>query len=210
MSRAWHGLTAAVAIGAIGLQLGLVVDGASVLVEEDPPGLGLRLARFVAYFTIQSNVLVAVAAVLLTRSPDRDGPGFRALRLAGTVGITVTGLVHFFLLRPLLELDGASWAADKLLHMVVPALAVIGWFAFGPHPRVEGRAVAITFAWPILWLAVTLVVAATTRWVPYPFLDFREEGWAHVGVVALAITVLFAGLIPGYRYADRRLTAGAG
>lgn len=205
-ARGWHLLTAAVALTALVLQLVLVVEGSAVLVDDDPPGLGTRLARFIAYFTIQSNVLVALAAVLLTREPQRDGPGFRALRLAGTVGITVTGLVHFFLLRPLLDLDGADWAADKLLHMVVPVLAVIGWFAFGPRPRVDRRAIAVAFAWPLAWLAVTLAVAGSTRWVPYPFLDFRAEGWGHVAVVCVGITALFAALIAGFRYADRRLT----
>lgn len=203
--RTWHLVTAVVAIVALTLQLVLVCQGARVLAEESQPGLGLRLARFVAYFTIQSNVLVAVASVLLVLDPARDGRWFRALRLCATVGITVTGLVHFFLLRPLLDLQGADWAADKLLHMAVPVLAVAGWFAAGPRPRVDGRAVATAFAWPIAWLVLTLVVAATTEWVPYPFLDFREEGWASVGVVSLGITVLFAALIAGYRYTDRRL-----
>jgi hypothetical protein len=205
-ARAWHTLTAAVTVAAVVLQLALVVHGGRVLDEVEPPSLALRLARFVAYFTIQSNLLVAVATTLLARDPLRDGAAFRALRLAGTVGITVTGLVHFFLLRPLLDLHGADWAADKMLHMLVPVLAVVGWFAFGPRPRVDGRAVAVAFAWPIAWLALTLAVAGATRWVPYPFLDFREEGWGSVAVVCLGITALFAALIAGFRYADRRLS----
>ncbi len=204
-ARAWHTLTAVVTGAALVLQLVLVVEGGRVLDEVEPPGLGLRLARFIAYFTIQSNTLVAVATALLARDPFRDGPAFRALRLASTVGITVTGLVHFFLLRPLLDLHGADWLADKMLHMLVPVLAVVGWFAFGPRPRVDGRAVAAAFAWPIAWLAVTLSVAGATRWVPYPFLDFREEGWGSVAVVCLGITALFAGLVAGFGWVDRRL-----
>lgn len=204
-ARGWHLLTAAVTLTALVLQVVLVLQGGRVLDEADPPGLGLRLARLVAYFTIQSNVLVAVATSLLALDPGRDGPAFRALRLAGTVGITVTGLVHFVLLRPLLDLTGADRLADKLLHVAVPLLAVAGWLAFGPRPRTDGRAVAVAFAWPVAWLALTLAVA--TRWVPYPFLDFRAEGWAHVAVVCLGITALFAALIAGFRYADRRLPA---
>lgn len=204
-ARAWHTATAVVVLAALLLQLGLVLDGGRVLAEEDQPGLGIRLARLVAYFTIQSNVLVAITTVLLARDPGRDGTAFRSLRLASTVGITVTGLVHFFLLRPLLDLQGADWLADKLLHMAVPLLAVVGWLAFGPRPRVDVRAVGWAFAWPLAWLAVTLAVEAGTSWVPYPFLDFREKGWGHVAVVSAGITVLFAALIAGFRYADRRL-----
>ncbi|MBC7639003.1 MAG: Pr6Pr family membrane protein [Rhodoferax sp.] len=108
------------------LQLVLVVRGGQVLDEVTPPALGMRLARFVAYFTIQSNVLVAITALTLAHDPARDGRAWRVLRLAAVVGIAVTGLVHFVLLRPLLDLDGADWAADKLLHMVVPVLALVG------------------------------------------------------------------------------------
>lgn len=205
-ARWWHGLTAAMTIAALVLQLGLVIDGASVLAEENPPSLGLRLIRLVAYFTIQSNLLIAVATTMLARNPRRDGAGFRSLRLAGTVGITVTGLVHFFLLRPLLDLEGASYAADKLLHMVVPALAVIGWVAFGPRPRVERRAIEVSLAWPIAWLIVILLAGAATDWFPYPFLDHDEKGWGSVLVVCVAITALFGGLIALYRYADRKLS----
>ena len=47
------------------------------------------------------------------------------LRLAALVGITITAVVHFVLLRPLLDLDGLDLLADALLHRVVPVLAVM-------------------------------------------------------------------------------------
>src|SRR5690606_28950316 len=103
--------------------------------------------------------------------PAADGRLFRVLRLDAIVGITVTGLVHWFLLRPLLSLEGADYVADKLLHVVVPVLAVIGWAAFGPRPRVTAFVVRWALAWPVGWLVVTLVVGAISQWYPYPFLD---------------------------------------
>lgn len=190
-ARVFHGLTAVAAILALVLQLVLVVNGGQVLDEQELPGLGVRVARFAAYFTIQSNLLVAVAAVLLTRDPQRDGTGFRVVRLGSVVGITVTGLVHFTLLRPLLDLDGADYVADKLLHMVVPVLAIVGWAAFGPRPRFDLRSFWWVLAWPLAWLAEALVVGGATGWYPYPFLDHREDGWGHVLVASVGITALF-------------------
>jgi hypothetical protein len=170
-----------------------VLQGGRVLDETGAqPSLGLRLLRLVAYFTIQSNVLVAVTAVQLARDPARDGDGWRALRLAAVVGITVTGVVHFFLLRPLLDLDGADLAADKLLHMVVPVLAFGGWALFGPRPRIDGRAVARAVAWPIAWLVVILVAGGIWGWYPYPFLDHREpDGATGVVVTSIGVTLFF-------------------
>lgn len=198
-------MTAAVTAAALLLQLVLVIHGGRVLDEIEPPGLGLRLARFVSYFTIQSNVLVLLGTALLARRPDRDEPWFRALRLAGVVGITVTGVVHFLLLRPLLDLSGWDWVADKLLHMAVPALAVVGWALFGPRPRTDAAAIARAFVWPLLWLGWTLAVGAVSGWFPYPFLDFETEGWGHVLLASGGVTVLAALLFALVAYADRRL-----
>ncbi len=204
-ARLWHGLTAVVAIAALVLQLALVLNGGRVLDETDQPDLWVRLVRFFAYFTIQSNILVAVTATQLARDPVRDGAAWRVVRLAAVVGITVTGVVHFFLLRPLLDLDGADWLADKLLHMAVPVVAVIGWALFGPRPRVELREVKLAICWPFAWLAVILVAGGLSGWYPYPFLDHREEhGVAGVVVSCIGITVFFLLLFAGARSVDHR------
>jgi hypothetical protein len=204
-ARAWHAVTALVAIGALTLQLVLVLQGGRVLDETQQVDLGTRLARFIAYFTIQSNILVAITATQLARDPARDGDGWRALRVAGLVGITVTGLVHFFLLRPLLDLDGADYVADKLLHMAVPVLAFAGWALFGPRPRLARRDNLRAICWPVAWLVVTLVVGGLSGWYPYPFLDHREpEGVDGVVVTSIGITVLFLVLFRLARLVDGR------
>lgn len=91
---------------------------------------------------------MAVVSTVLARRPALDRPAWRVLRIAGPVGITVTGLVHFVLLRPLLDLDGADWVADKLLHMVVPVLAIAAWAWVGPRLRFVVREAAYASAGP--------------------------------------------------------------
>jgi hypothetical protein len=204
-ARLAHLVVAVVAWGALLFQLALSISGAAVLVDTDPPGLGARLYRYVAYFTIQSNILVAVASTVLARDPVADRPWWRVVRIAALVGITVTGLVHFFLLRPLLDLEGANWVADKLLHMVVPVLAVAAWAWVGPRPRVHVREMAYALAWPVLWLVWTLVVGQVDGWVPYPFLDPDEDGWGAVGIACVGITILFLLLFALYGWLDRKL-----
>lgn len=203
-ARRWHLLTAVVVVAALLLQLVLVVDGGRVLDDQRPPDLAVRLGRLVSYFTIQSNLLVAVAAITLARHPSYDGRWWRTVRLAGLVGITVTGLVHFVLLRPLIDLSGWDWAADKLLHMVVPVLAVVGWLLFGPRPRVTLTEVRRAIAWPLAWLAWTLAIGALTGWYPYPFLDVDAEGWPRVLAAAGMVTVLFLALFAAAYRLDRR------
>lgn len=205
-ARLWHGLTAVVAVVALVLQLVLVVQCGQVLDEVEQPGLGVRLARFAAYFTIQSNLIVAVTTALLARDPLRDGTLFRAARVAGVVGITVTGIVHFFLLRPLLDLDGLDWFSDKLLHMAVPVLAVVGFALFGPRPRVDWPDVRLAVAWPVAWAVETMVVGAVTGWFPYPFLDPDEDaGWPGVLLSLGGITAFVLALFALARYVDHRV-----
>lgn len=190
-ARLWHTATAAVGGFALIAQLILVVIGISVLVEEDPPSLGQRLLRFVSYFTVQANVIVWLAVVALARNPSRDGRKWRVLRLAGLTGIIITGLVHWFWLRPLLTLTGWSYLTDKLLHVVVPLMAVVGWVAFGPRPRVNLRIVLLGLIWPTAWLVYTLVMGALTGWYPYPFVNVDVLGGRAVGLACGAIAVGF-------------------
>lgn len=206
-ARIWHALTALVAIAALVLQLVLVLQGGRVLDEVDPPSTGMRVYRYFAYFTVESNLLVAIAAVTLALDPARDGRGWRVLRLAGMVAITVTAVVHFFLLRPLLDLDGLDWIADKSLHMVVPALAIIGWLAWGPRPRITGRTAALALLFPIGWTAWTMLFGAVDGWYPYPFLDPGEKGWGGVSVALVGITAFFLVVFAAFAYADRRMPA---
>lgn len=203
-ARRWHALTALVAIGALVLQLVLVIQGGRVLDEHTRPDLPVRLFRLIAYFTIQSNLLVALAATQLARDPARDGRFWRVLRVAGVAGIAVTGLVHFVLLRPLLDLEGADYVADKLLHMAVPALAIAGWAAFGPRPRVTTREIGLALVWPFAWLAEALVVGGVSGWYPYPFLDHREDGVGAVVVACVGITMLFLAVLALIAWIDGR------
>ncbi len=204
-ARTVHAVTAVVAVAALVLQTVLVVSGDAVLAEQEVPPLLTRLGRLVSYFTIQSNLLVAVTAVQLARDPLRDGRWWRPVRAAALVGITVTGLVHFTLLRPLLDLHGASWAADKLLHMVVPVLAVVGWLLAGPRPRAPWRDALTALVWPVAWLVWTLVVGAVSGWYPYPFLDVGAKGAGSVAVTCVGVTVLFLALAGVLSWLDRRM-----
>lgn len=203
-ARIFHTLTAAVGLLAIVVQLVLVFVGSKVLISE-PLGLGPRLGQFFGYFTIQSNLLAAFTALSLALRPDRDGPVWRVVRIDAVIGMTVTGLVHWFLLRPLLHLEGLAWATDKLLHVVAPLLIVVGWLVFGPRPRLTLRVLGLALIWPILWLVVILLQAQATGWYPYPFLNLGVRGGAAVAATCLGVTVLFLVLEALALLGDRRL-----
>ena len=204
-ARSWHMLTAVVTWVALLLQLVLVVRGGAVLDEVTPPALGTRLVRFISYFTILTNLLVALTTTTLALGQDRFPTWWKVLRLNAVVGITVTGLVHWFLLRPLLDLGGADYVADKLLHVVVPLLALIGWAVFGPRRRADRRLLLASLVYPVGWLVYTLVSGAVAGWYPYPFLDVGLQGYPRALLACAGVAVLLLALTQAAIALDRRL-----
>ena len=205
-ARTWHGGTALATVLALVLQLVLVVIGVPAPTASDPdPGLGERLFHLVSYFTILSNLLVLITTTRLAGNAAADGPVWRVLRLNAVVGITVTAVVHWFLLRPLSDLSGWPYLADKLLHMVVPGLALLGWLLFGPRQRVGFRTVLLGLIYPVGWLCYTLAVGAATGWYPYPFLDVGERGGGPVAVTSVVLAIVVFGMSLLMRLGDRRL-----
>ena len=113
--------------------------------------------------------------------------------------------MHFILLRPLLDLDGADYVADKLLHMVVPALAVVGWALFGPRPRVDRERADLVGRLAAGLPRLRARRGAASGWYPYPFLDVDEKGWGHVLGASVGITAVVLVFIAGATAVDQRV-----
>jgi hypothetical protein len=163
------------------------------------------VANTFAYFTVQSNLLVALTTGLLAVRPGLRSPAFAAARLAGLVGIAVTFVVFHTVLAGLQDLDGAALVADTLFHTVVPLLAVGGWLLLGPRGLADRRAAALALVFPLLWGTFTLLRGPVADFYPYPFVDVRQLGYARVLVNVALVGVLFYGLALGAAAADRRL-----
>jgi hypothetical protein len=119
--RFCFGATFAIAAFSVGLQfiqdwLGVWDDPGSV--QRSHP---VRVWRFFSYFTTQANLLVVATSLSLAFRADRDGPGWRVARLNALTGITITALVHWFLLHPLDDFRGLRWASDTLVHITPDA-----------------------------------------------------------------------------------------
>jgi hypothetical protein len=164
-----------------------------------------RLFNTFAFFTIQSNLLVGIAALLLAIRLDRSSPGFAVLRLAGLTAITVTGIVFHAVLAQTLDLK--SWAAvgNELVHTVVPVMAVVGWLMLGPRGLVSARIAWLSLIFPAFWLAFTLIRGAIAHWYPYPFIDVTQLGYGGAAVNCVWVALLMLGLAAGATVLDNRL-----
>ncbi|RNM17468.1 Pr6Pr family membrane protein [Nocardioides pocheonensis] len=208
-ARAFHLLTFLVTAFALVLQLVLVVQGHRVLDEHHRPDLATRVVRYFSYLTIWSNILVAWSTLSLALGRDRDTRLWRVLRLDAVVLILLAGVVHFFFLRPLLDLHEWDLVADRSLHLIVPALAVGGWLVLGPRGRVDRGDVLGALVLPLAWLAYTLVRGAFVSWYPYPFIDVDRHAHAVVALNCAGVAALMLAFAWGALLLDRRLSPAA-
>jgi len=164
-ARLFFGVTAAIALFGLAVQAIQVGRGQKDFFSTSVSGMfGLLF-----YFTILSNILVAIACTLLYLNPNRDSTAFRWLRLTSTIGIVVTGVVYHGVLAGLFDLHGLDWLADFILHTVDPVIVVIGWFVFGPRALTSRKVVGLTVIFPFLYGVVTLIRGPIVHWYPYPF-----------------------------------------
>jgi uncharacterized membrane protein len=211
VARAWHALTAALVLAALVVQCVVAVRAPGT-----PPGhavgtlagaqLAGRLLRVASFFTIQSNVLVAVTSGLLAADPGRDGRVWRVLRVDALVGITVTGIVYSTVLARVHEPEGwEQTTTNAAFHYIVPVLAVVGWLLVGPRPRIDRMTIGWSLLWPALWFGYTLLHGALSAWYPYPFVSVAENGYGRVLLNALAVTAVLGGAATAFALGDAKL-----
>ena len=202
-------LTAAVAVASIVVELVMVANGHNPLLATDVPPATTRVIRFFSYFTIESNLLVAITSAMLAAGPRRDGLLFRVLRLDALFGITVTLVTYAVMLAPQHDPHGINAWTNAGLHYAVPALAILGWLGFGPRPRIDERTLLLALIWPTLYIAYTIWHGEVSGWYPYPFVDVAQLGYVTTLRNGLGLVVLLAGVATVYRIGDGRLSKAA-
>jgi hypothetical protein len=200
-ARAFFGITALVVL--TGLVVQLIAAWQNTTGHFTSPWA--RLLNVFCFFTIDSNVIVGATTALLALRPGMNGQVARVFRLAGVIGITITGIVYHAVLSGLFELDGLAKAADQILHTYVPVLAVLGWLVFGPRGRIDPRTIAYAALFPLAWLVFTLIRGAVIDFYPYPFVDVTAHGYPRVLVNCVLVAVLFVVIAGGALLLDRAL-----
>lgn len=160
--------------------------------------------QYFSYFTILTNILVALAFTFIVVAPDsRRGKFFRQPKVltAIAVYITVVGLVYNLILRFLWAPSGLQLVVDELLHSVMPVAFVIFWLAFVPKGELQWKDVFPWLLYPLIYLIYILLRGAGTGRYPYPFIDVNTLGYSrvllHCGglfLVFFLLSLLFVGI----------------
>ena len=153
---------------------------------------------YFGYFTVLSNLLVAVIASMGLVVPEsRAFSG--SVRGCATTAIVLVGIGYHVLLREVWDPQGWQQVADNTLHYVVPLLSLAYWGLFPPRWRLADYAPLAWGAYPVAYFAYVIVRGELIGSYPYYFIDVGELGFATVLTNALAFLLAFVALGFGIR-----------
>jgi hypothetical protein len=153
-----------------------------------------RTVRYFEYFTILTNLLVAISLTGALLAPATSIGRFlsrASVKTAVAVYIGLVGIVYNLVLQGLNEFTGAALVADTLTHDIIPLFYIIYWLVFVPKGELRWTAPILWTIYPLLYLPLVLIRGSSTGRYPYPFLDVTTLGLGAVLVNSLALTAVF-------------------
>lgn len=174
--RAYITIGAVLAWFAVVLQLYIIIGNRVRTIFE-------TIIQFFSYFTILTNILVAVCfTMLLLQSASTRKNFFTKPKVltAVTVYITIVGLVYNIILRYLWKPEGMQLIADELLHSVNPVIFVLFWLIFVPKKALQWRDAFPWLVYPFVYCIYILIRGALSGLYPYPFIDVNNLGYNNV------------------------------
>jgi hypothetical protein len=158
-----------------------------------------NIVNFFSYFTVESNILVAVA-LLMSAIAVAWGKNSKldALRSAVTLYILVVGIGFSFLLAGLenVALTAVPWD-NVVLHYIMPIAMLIDFLIDRPKRKFLFKQSLYWLLFPTAYLAYSLTRGVVTGWYPYPFLNPDTAGYGAIAFTASCLLVLGLGLLWG-------------
>ncbi|MFI5153293.1 MAG: Pr6Pr family membrane protein [Chitinophagales bacterium] len=172
-----------------------------ILLLQNNPDLSFAEAtiRFITFFTILSNILVAISfSVFFFRYPSSRSEFFlRPNTIAAlTLYILIVGAVYNMILRNAWHPQGLQKIVDEALHSFIPAYYFICWLLCFQKAFLPWKAILPWMVYPLTYLAVVMARGAITDYYPYPFLMVTKIGYPKVLLYCTFIS--FAFLLVGF------------
>jgi len=152
--------------------------------------LGDALVIYTGYFTILSNLFIAICATAMALTPGARAAGASPQGCA-TTAIVLVGIGYHLLLREIWDPQGWQRVADNMLHYAVPIAALAHWLVFPPVGSLAARAPLLWLSYPLAYFVYALVRGAWLGQYPYPFIDVATIGYARVFANASGLLLAF-------------------
>lgn len=152
------------------------------------------IVRYFTFYTILTNVLVALCFTFLWLRPlSRGGKFFSRAGVATAlvIYITVVGITYNIVLRPLWNPEGLQKIVDELLHSVIPVLYIVYWFLSVRKNQLQWKDILPWLVFPLVYLIVIMVLGSFSGYYPYPFVDVVKLGYQAVLINSFYVTLAF-------------------
>ena len=163
-----------------------------LMLQNRQAGIGETLVRFFSFFTILTNILVALYFTVRVFGLKRRGWVLfhrRATPMALTAFIVVVGIVYQMVLRSIWNPTGLQQIVDELLHTIIPVFMYVYWLLFCAKNFVGWKELQSWLLYPVLYVVWVLVRGNFSGFYPYPFLEVPQLG---MGAVALNVFMVLA------------------
>ena len=173
------------------LAMAAAVVAAIVTQLANTISIGNSVVNFFSFFTIQSNIIGAVAVTIAAVA----GPAIRStvwlsqLRGAATLYMGITGMIFSLLLSGADVQTPIPWV-NSVLHYLFPLFIVIDWLVDRSVRPLSFRQGLIFLAYPVAYGAFCLIRGPIVDWYPYPFLDPRVHGYLFVTVMMIFVAIV--------------------
>lgn len=175
-----------------------VVTQLYINIEHRVLSLPQTIIKFASFFTILTNILVAVCFTSIALQPNKKwGKFFSRPQVASaiTVYIFVVGLVYNTVLRWQWSPQGLQLVVDNLLHIITPVWFLVYWILFVPKVSLQYKDVWAWLIYPLVYCFYILVRGAITNMYPYFFVDASKYTYGQVFLNIAVLVFVFLGLL---------------
>ncbi|ERJ11483.1 Pr6Pr family membrane protein [Haloplasma contractile] len=153
-----------------------------------------QIINYLGYFTIQSNLLIAIwltASCIYTKR-NQDHFLFKPIVKGGiTLYISITGIIYVTMLAGLWEPTGIRAIGVFILHYLTPLGAFIDWLIFEKKRAYKWDFILVWMAYPLGYLMFCLIRGPLVDYYPYPFINVSVYGYNTVMMNAVKMTIFF-------------------
>ncbi len=156
---------------------------------------GIKYSVCFRYFTVDSNILVALCALILLvccikklRNSDYQIPNWVILlKYVGTIAVAITFLVTLFYLAPFAGIGKMYSKINFFLHLVAPLLAIISCLFFDSNSTISSKssflAIIPMAIYAVVYFVMVVIIGTNGGWED--FYGFNQNGMFVVSFIGM-------------------------
>jgi len=154
-----------------------------------------ELFVYFGFFTVWTNILIALAFTAPLLNPDRKLSNFfmrPAVRAALASYIFMVSVVYHMAIAPSWDPQGFTLLTAHGLNTVMPMLYIFDWLFFAEKRPIFYKHLPYWVIYPAVYGVTIIILGSLTNVYPYTFLDVSLIGIGNVLLNMLGLVAVFA------------------